>query len=94
MIWHWLVTVTGAKDEPGTWYGFWSGFGGSVPDFLILGSVGGYLLHRNCHVSRCWRLGRHHVEGTPYVTCRKHHPAITGPVTAATIADAHARSRP
>jgi hypothetical protein len=93
-ITHLFLTVTGSDAESGSVYGFWSGFGGSVPDFLILGSIAGYLLHRNCHVQRCWRLGRHHVEGTPYVTCRRHHPAISGPVTAEAVASAHARSRP
>ncbi len=36
---HWFLRYTGADAEPGTWYGFWSGFGGSIPDFLILGSI-------------------------------------------------------
>jgi hypothetical protein len=42
----------------------------------------------NCHAQGCWRLGLHHVEGTPYITCRKHHP--TGGATAQGILDAHA----
>lgn len=93
MIAHWFFVITGARDEAGGWYGFWSGFGGSVPDFLILASVTGYLLHRNCHVHRCWRLGRHHVDGTPYVTCRKHHPAMPAQVSAADVAEAHRAAR-
>jgi hypothetical protein len=27
-----------------------------------------------CHVHRCPRIGRHKVEGTEYVVCRRHHP--------------------
>ena len=91
---HWLIWLLGINNEAGRPYAFWSGFGGSIPDFLIVGSIAGYLLHRNCHVSGCWRLGRHHVDGTPYVTCRKHHPAISGPVSAQDIAAAHHRSQP
>jgi hypothetical protein len=33
---HWFLRYTGADAEAGTWYGFWSGFGGAIPDFLIL----------------------------------------------------------
>jgi hypothetical protein len=33
-----------------------------------------YLRHHNCHETWCWRLGKHPIEGTPYVVCRKHHP--------------------
>jgi hypothetical protein len=28
----------------------------------------------NCEVHRCWRLGRHVVEGTGQKVCRRHHP--------------------
>jgi hypothetical protein len=91
-MWHWLLAVTGARDETGGWYGFWSGFGGSVPDFLIVASIAGFLLHRNCHVHRCWRLGRHQVDGTPFVTCRRHHPDLPAQVSAQDVADASRRS--
>jgi hypothetical protein len=53
------------------WYGFWSGFAADVP---LIG--GAYLLGRkhNCHVHGCWRVGRHPVDGTSYIVCRRHHP--------------------
>ena len=61
----------------GTWYGFWSAFGGAIPDFLILGSIITIYRHHNCHVKGCLRLGKA-VEGTPYIACPAHHPAHEG----------------
>jgi hypothetical protein len=72
-IFHWLLALTGAKDEAGSWYGFWSGFGGSVPDFLLLGGLITLVKKHNCHQGRCWRIGRHTVDGTPW--CNRHHEA-------------------
>jgi hypothetical protein len=73
----WFLRYTGADAEPGTWYGFWSGFGGSIPDFLILGSIITVYRHHNCHVKGCPRLGKP-VDGTPYLACPVHHPAHSG----------------
>ena len=55
---HWFLRYTGADAETGTWYGFWSGFGGAIPDFLILGSILTVYRHHNCHVKGCLRLGK------------------------------------
>jgi hypothetical protein len=74
---HWFLRYTGADAEAGTWYGFWSGFGGAIPDFLILGSIITIYRHHNCHVKGCLRLGKP-VEGTPYLACPAHHPAHEG----------------
>jgi hypothetical protein len=74
---HWFLRYTGADAEAGTWYGFWSGFGGAIPDFLILGSIVTVYRHHNCHVKGCLRLGKP-VEGTPYLACPLHHPAHQG----------------
>ncbi len=74
---HWFLRYTGADAETGTWYGFWSGFGGAIPDFLILGSIVTVYRHHNCHVKNCFRLGKP-VEGTPYLACPMHHPAHEG----------------
>lgn len=78
-LWHWLVhvyfAVTGAADEPGKTYGFWSGFGGTLLfSAICLFPVWWY--HNNCHQHRCWRVGRHPVEGTGITTCRRHHPVL------------------
>lgn len=73
----WFLRYTGADAETGTWYGFWSGFGGAVPDFLILGSIVTVYRHHTCHVKGCFRLGKP-VDGTPYLACPLHHPAHEG----------------
>lgn len=72
----WFLRYTGTENGT-TWYGFWSGFGGSIPDFLILGSIITVYRHHNCHVKGCVRLGKP-VEGTPYLACPIHHPAHQG----------------
>jgi hypothetical protein len=82
-VWDWLVQVSGARDEGGAWYGLWSGFGGAIPDVALLAAVAGWYWHHTCHVSACWRPGRHAVDGTAYRTCRRHHPgALPRRVTA------------
>jgi hypothetical protein len=65
--------LTGARDEAGGYYGLWSGFGGALPDVLIFSAMAGWYWHRTCHVSGCWRVGRHHVDGSPW--CSRHHIA-------------------
>ena len=84
-----FFVLQGNRGESGGWYGWWSGFGGATQNFTLAGGALIVYRHKNCHVHRCWRLGRHPVDGTPYVTCRRHHPTISGPVTAQDIADAH-----
>lgn len=87
-VWHFLLTVTGTNNEGSYWYGWWSGFAGDIPEFAILA-----LLWRkiNCHAKGCYRIGLHHVDGTPYTTCRTHHPVHKGggAATAEEIAHAH-----
>lgn len=59
----------------GNGYQFWSGIAGATGIFAVF--VIAYK-RINCHEPWCWRIGRHHVEGTPYVTCHKHHPGLDG----------------
>lgn len=48
-----------------------SGFIPALTVLGLLGSVAGlYHLH-SCHQDRCWRVGRHKVDGTPW--CNRHH---------------------
>ena len=71
------------------WNLFWGGIGSCLSEFAILGIVWHKL---NCHAKGCYRIGLHHVEGTPYITCRRHHPVHPGSraATAEEIARAHA----
>lgn len=49
-------------------YQLWSGFIPALTVLSLLGSLGAaYHLH-NCHADRCWRIGKHRVEGTPWCT--------------------------
>jgi hypothetical protein len=68
----------------------WSGWGGDLGEVVIIGALWGAYRKHTCHVDGCWRLSRHHVEGTPYIACKKHHPTVPETVTAEHIADAHA----
>jgi hypothetical protein len=82
LILHW----TGADDTSGLQYGFWSGFGSDLMELALIGYIWQAL---NCHASRCYRLGLHHVQGTPYRVCRKHHPVLKGKVSWELIHLAH-----
>jgi hypothetical protein len=68
---HDIAWVLGLTNASGGWYLLWSGIFGDVTIFAALAI---FLHHRNCHARGCWRIGRHPVEGTPYVVCRRHHP--------------------
>jgi hypothetical protein len=84
VIWPWFLHVTGTDNTSGYWYGWWSGFGGFT--FMGLTATWLHLRRHNCHAKGCWRIGKHPVDGTPYVTCRKHHPTHNKRVTAQEIA--------
>jgi hypothetical protein len=87
MIINWLLHTFGMDDGGGAWYLWWSGI---VGDLALLGTLFVLLRRLNCHAAGCWRVGIHRVVGTPYVTCRKHHPVVpSGRVTAEHIAQVH-----
>lgn len=71
---HWLAHWLGMDNGSGPIYLAWSGWGGDLSSLAIFGALMRLYRHNNCHVHGCWRIGRHPVEGTPYVTCAKHHP--------------------
>lgn len=68
--------VFGLDDLSGPFYGFWSGVGSDFSELAIVGAVIAAYRHHNCHVKGCLWLGKHKVDGTPFVVCAKHHPAI------------------
>jgi hypothetical protein len=79
---HWLQVHTGTVNEPGPYYGFWSGFGSDLEEFGILGAVGAaiYQLVKkyNCHEPGCWRVGNHPAAGGQFNLCYRHHPDFQG----------------
>jgi len=79
---HWLQVHTGTVNEPGPYYGFWSGFGSDLEEFGILGAIaaGIYSLVRkfNCHEPGCWRVGNHPAAGGQFNLCYRHHPDFQG----------------
>jgi hypothetical protein len=68
-----FFVLLGSRNEAGGYYGLWSGFGGALPDVLIFTAMAGWYWHKTCHISRCWRPGRHLVDGSPW--CGRHHIA-------------------
>ena len=79
---HWLQVHTGTVNEPGVYYGFWSGFGSDLEEFGILGAIGAgiYQLVKkyNCHEPGCWRVGQYHAAGGQFLLCYRHHPDYQG----------------
>jgi hypothetical protein len=79
---HWLQVHTGTVNEPGPYYGFWSGFGSDLTEFGIIGAIGTgvYQLFKkyNCHQPGCWRVGTHPAAGGQFSLCYRHHPDYQG----------------
>jgi len=73
---------TGTINEPGPYYGFWSGFGSDLTEFAIIGTIatGVYQLVKkyNCHYPGCWRVGNHPAAGGQFSLCYRHHPDYQG----------------
>jgi hypothetical protein len=76
----WLWIHTGTGNEPGSYYGFFSGFGSDLGEYVIILGVMTGLYHlvkrNNCHAHGCWRVGSFPVGD--YRVCRVHHAEITG----------------
>jgi hypothetical protein len=51
-------------------YQLYSGFLPALTVLTLLGSVLSLWHLHNCHQDRCWRLGKHRVDGTPW--CSRH----------------------
>lgn len=75
-MWHSILDFFGVIDEGGKGYGFFSGVGSDIGELAIIGGLISIYRKHTCHIDGCWRIAKHPVEGTPYVACRKHHPAI------------------
>ena len=55
-------------------YSFWSGIGADIGQLALIGGAIGLYRKHNCHVHRCWRMGKAPIEGTPWIVCHHHHP--------------------
>lgn len=89
---HWLAHILGLDNGSGPIYLAWSGPGADLGELAIIGGLIAAYRKHTCHVDHprfCWRLGIHHVTGTPYKTCKRHHPTVPQRVTAEHIATAH-----
>lgn len=64
----------GLDNASGGWYLFWSGIGADFSELALIAPLYVMVRKHNCHIHRCWRVGRHPVVGTDYIVCRKHHP--------------------
>lgn len=72
-LWQIALHLTGSDNASGPWYLFWSGI---VGDLGLFGGMAMIYKKHNCHVHWCWRLGHFAISGTPYMVCKKHHPAL------------------
>jgi len=82
LVGHWLEVHTGTVNEPGPYYGFWSGFGSDLTEFAIIGTIatGVYQLVKkyNCHQPGCWRVGNNPAAARQFSLCYRHHPGYQG----------------
>lgn len=72
----WFQYWTGIDNPSGKIYAFWSGFGSDIGEVTIFGGIYMLWAKHKCHAKGCRRLGKHAVEGTPYIVCPKHHPDV------------------
>jgi hypothetical protein len=88
---HWLQGLWWPEQNRG--YAFTSSVGSDIGELTLIGGMIAVYRSHTCHVDRCFRLGRHHVDGTPYKACRKHHPTVPSTITAQHVSDAHSDAR-
>lgn len=89
-VWWWIEVHTGTVNEPGPYYGFWSGFGSTIQqDVFLLAPFLLALRFVNCGTGGkwprgCWRLGHHEwvdEQGVKHKLCKHHHPRVEGVLT-------------
>jgi hypothetical protein len=83
---HWLAIHLGVDNEPGPYYGFFSGSGSDLGEIALIGGLVAMVRRHNCEVRRCWRIGRHKTAAGHHV-CRVHSPR--GAPTHKDVLDAH-----
>lgn len=75
---HGLAEFFGLNSGGGTAYLWWSGIGSDLGELTIVAAIFAAYSKHACHARHCWRLGKHPVDGTPFIVCRKHHPTLPG----------------
>lgn len=75
--------MLGLDNPSGPIYLAWSGPGADLSELAIIGGLINIARRHNCAVHRCWRVGRHRIDGTDHMVCRHHHP--DGPLRAEDI---------
>ena len=91
-LWTDFLNWTGSNNVSGNQYGFFSGFGSDISEFLILGGIIQLYHAHNCHVKGCARIGKHRVGH--YVVCKKHHPGTPkGDITMAHILAQYSKNK-
>lgn len=68
----WLIGVAPTPQGTSAMYQLWSGFIPALAILSLAGSMWAHFKRLNCHVRRCWRIGRYDVG--PYKVCHRHHP--------------------
>jgi hypothetical protein len=80
MWWQWCIHFMGVDQglKYGTWnfYNFWSGFASDIGQVAIVGGLLQVYKRHNCHITKCWRIGKFKVIGTPYLVCIIHRPEM------------------
>ena len=71
MWWGHVLNVLGVTNPSGRWYAWWSGAGSDLGELAIVGGLLALVRKHACHEPRCWRIGRHVVDGSPW--CDRHH---------------------
>ena len=94
IAWHplgWLFALGLHPYPAGTpWtYQLESGFLPSLTVMTVLTAIITAIRTSNCHVHRCWRIGRYPVAGGQYKVCRHHHPDATVRQGKVTVAHVH-----
>lgn len=87
----WLWVHTGTGNEPGSFYGFFSGFGSDLGEYVIIVGIATGVTRaaraHNCHIKGCWRVGGFPV--ADYRVCRKHHDQVRQPLTPGVLQSHH-----
>jgi hypothetical protein len=95
---HWLAIHTGTENEPGVYYGFFSGFGSDLGEITLVGAALTVYKRYSCHTWWCPRPGQHDFTdaetGITYKLCKRCHPQHPGKrLTRRHIARIHAGNR-